>query len=91
MLDRSVGESLDTQGEFAYASTLKRGFLISQTVLAKITRPRLPRVLERERLFRLLDGCRDHPVIWVTGPAGAGKTTLIASYLDSRKFPCLWY
>ncbi|HWR58058.1 MAG TPA: tetratricopeptide repeat protein, partial [Thermodesulfovibrionales bacterium] len=30
-------------------------------------------------------------VIWVSGPAGSGKTTLVASYLDSRRLPCLWY
>ena len=26
-----------------------------------------------------------------TGPAGSGKTTTVASYLESRKLPCLWY
>lgn len=30
-------------------------------------------------------------VVWVAAPAGSGKTTLIAGYLDSRKLPCLWY
>jgi len=30
-------------------------------------------------------------VVWVTGPAGAGKTTLVASYLDTRNLPCIWY
>jgi len=59
--------------------------------LAKITRPRLPKVLARERLFQLLDYGRSHSVIWVTGPAGSGKTTFIASYLDARQLPCIWY
>ncbi len=62
-----------------------------QTTIAKITRPRLSRVFPRRRLFRLLDRSRGRPVIWVSGPAGSGKTTLVASYLDSRKLPCLWY
>jgi DNA-binding SARP family transcriptional activator len=29
--------------------------------------------------------------VWITGPPGAGKTTLIASYLESRKLASLWY
>ena len=31
------------------------------------------------------------PVIWVSGPPGSGKTTLVNSYLKARKIPCLWY
>jgi two-component SAPR family response regulator len=62
-----------------------------QPVIAKITRPRLSDVLQRPRMFRLLDRCRKAPVTWVSGPAGSGKTTLIANYLDVRKTPCLWY
>ncbi len=59
--------------------------------IAKITRPKVSGVYPRERLFKLLDaGCKS-PVTWVTGPAGSGKTTLVASYLDSRKLPCIWY
>ncbi|HTZ17309.1 MAG TPA: BTAD domain-containing putative transcriptional regulator [Dissulfurispiraceae bacterium] len=29
--------------------------------------------------------------VWISGPGGCGKTTLVADYLDSRKLPCLWY
>ncbi len=58
---------------------------------AKITRPVYAEVLNRERLFRLLDGKRNRPVIWITGPPGSGKTTLLNSYIDSRRLPCLWY
>ncbi len=43
------------------------------------------------RLFRLLDTGRDRAVVWISGPAGSGKTTLVASYLDARKLPCIWY
>lgn len=61
------------------------------TGLAKFSRPRLARVHPRERLFRRLDECLEETAVWVGGPAGAGKTALIASYLDARKLPALWY
>lgn len=30
-------------------------------------------------------------MVWVSAPAGSGKTTLVASYVKSRRLPCLWY
>jgi LuxR family maltose regulon positive regulatory protein len=59
--------------------------------IAKITRPTLPKVFTRERLLKLLDQARERSVIWITGPAGSGKTTLVASYIETRKLSCLWY
>lgn len=57
----------------------------------KITRPRARNIVQRRRLFRLLDKTRVKPITWVTAPAGSGKTTLVGSYLDARKLPCIWY
>jgi ATP/maltotriose-dependent transcriptional regulator MalT/DNA-binding SARP family transcriptional activator len=57
----------------------------------KISRPRLSTVFERERVFRLLNDARRHSVIWISAPAGAGKTTLVASYLESLHHHCVWY
>ncbi|HEU4949192.1 MAG TPA: hypothetical protein VFT11_00375, partial [Candidatus Deferrimicrobiaceae bacterium] len=59
--------------------------------VAKITRPVLTGCFPRKRLFRLLDNARKNPVLWVSAPAGSGKTTLISSYLEHKKRPCLWY
>jgi ATP/maltotriose-dependent transcriptional regulator MalT/two-component SAPR family response regulator len=60
--------------------------------LAKLTRPRLHRAVARERLFTLLDEAREHkPAICVVGPPGAGKTTLVASWLDARGIKGIWY
>jgi ATP/maltotriose-dependent transcriptional regulator MalT len=59
--------------------------------MGKITRPTLPEVFPRKRLFSLLDQMRTQPVIRVSGPARAGKTTLVSSYLEARRLPCLWY
>lgn len=42
-------------------------------------------IVARERLFSLLDQWRERPLIWIGGPPGAGKTVLVASYVQSRK------
>lgn len=57
----------------------------------KITRPRARNIVQRRRLFRVLDKTSVKPITWVAAPAGSGKTTLVGSYLDARKLPCLWY
>lgn len=59
--------------------------------IAKITRPRTRGVFPRERLYQRLDETRKYPVTWISAPAGAGKTTLVAGYLETKKIPCLWY
>lgn len=60
--------------------------------LAKLTPPRLYAVTRRERLFTLLkEHGRHHSLIWVAGPPGAGKTSLVASYLAESKQRTLWY
>ena len=45
----------------------------------------------RERLFARLERGRAQSLVWVTAPAGAGKTTLIESYLADRGATGLWY
>jgi LuxR family transcriptional regulator, maltose regulon positive regulatory protein len=59
--------------------------------LAKITHPLVRGVLLRKRLFTALGRARKKPTICTCGPAGSGKTTLVASYLDTRKLPSLWH
>ena len=59
--------------------------------ITKITHPKTSGVFPRKRLFQVLDECRESPVIWVTAPAGSGKTTLVASYLSDRKLHSIWY
>jgi DNA-binding SARP family transcriptional activator len=39
----------------------------------------------------MLDRSRRGPLTWVTGPPGAGKTTLVADYLGHRRLRHLWY
>jgi LuxR family maltose regulon positive regulatory protein len=64
----------------------------TRPLLAKLTRPRLHGAVPRDRLFDRLDDARgERPALCVVGPPGAGKTTLVASWLDSRRVPGIWY
>jgi len=57
----------------------------------KLSIPGLKAVFPRERLFNRIDSLRNGSAIWITGAPGAGKTTLVASYVAERRLPCLWY
>ena len=59
--------------------------------LAKTMRPGLLAVVQRERLFGRIDQGAERGGIWVAGPPGAGKTTLVSSYLEHRRLNHLWY
>ena len=58
---------------------------------AKITRPQPARALVRTRLYQRLNDARPYPVVWIGGPPGAGKTTLVSSYLESQGSTGIWY
>ena len=59
--------------------------------LAKLTRPKLYDALPRPRLFAALDEAAKRPIVWLSGAPGAGKTTLVASWLEARRRRHLWY
>jgi LuxR family maltose regulon positive regulatory protein len=58
---------------------------------AKISVPRFNGILQRPRLFKLLDEMSGTNGIWVSGPPGAGKTSLVGSYLEASGNSVLWY
>lgn len=60
-------------------------------LLTKIAPPHVEKVLLRKQLFRKLDRLRRRPVIWISAPAGTGKTTLATTYINTRKLPFLWF
>ncbi|HVO47633.1 MAG TPA: BTAD domain-containing putative transcriptional regulator [Steroidobacteraceae bacterium] len=64
---------------------------MAAAALAKLSRPKLYSAIPRARLFQRLDQAREHAAIWVCGPPGAGKTTLVASYVSERDIPSIWY
>ena len=59
--------------------------------LAKFSRPHLPDLVSRNRLHMLLDKGSENSVVWVTGPPGAGKTTLVAQYIETFTKDSIWY
>ena len=59
--------------------------------VAKISRPTIVDVVHRKRLLELLKEKSQERIVWLAAPAGSGKTTLVADYLDNQNSPCLWY
>jgi LuxR family transcriptional regulator, maltose regulon positive regulatory protein len=43
------------------------------------------------RLFEELDRADSAPVVWLAGPPGCGKTTLIVDYTTTRRLDSIWY
>jgi DNA-binding SARP family transcriptional activator len=57
---------------------------------AKLSPPRLQRIVRRERVIELLDRALG-TAVWIAAPAGYGKTTAAADYLEARKCRSVWY
>jgi LuxR family transcriptional regulator, maltose regulon positive regulatory protein len=58
---------------------------------AKLSRPRLHTIFPRKRIFDAIAAGSGHHGIWISGPAGSGKTTAVNGYLEYEKLPRLWY
>lgn len=59
---------------------------------AKLERRRAGNVIARPRLFEQLDRASGCVLTWVEGPAGAGKSTLVSSYVErQRGRKSIWY
>lgn len=58
----------------------------------KLSAPHLHALLQRPRLFAVLDTLRaTGQATWIFAPPGAGKTSLVTSYLEQRATPAIWY
>ena len=59
--------------------------------LPKFEPPQIVGLYPRVRLFAQLDNLSNKRVLWVSAPAGSGKTSLIASYLNEKNKNIIWY
>ena len=64
---------------------------MTRPLISKIAPPELPAVVRRQALFEVLDRKAHYSATWISGAAGAGKTTLVASFLARQKLPFVWY
>ncbi len=59
---------------------------------AKVAAPTCRQLVPRPHLYdRLHDFRETTQAVWISAPAGSGKTSLIASYLQNIESPSLWY
>ncbi len=60
--------------------------------VGKLTAPDASGLLRREALCRRLDDALGSgKLAWIAGPAGTGKTSLLASWVAARRLPAIWY
>lgn len=58
---------------------------------AKLNPPKLIDIYTRENLISQLELSMHKPLVWISGPAGSGKTTLVADYIAQKELPVIWY
>ena len=60
--------------------------------LAKLTRPQLHGAVARERLYAILDDAKTRSTgVYISGPPGSGKSTVVSTWLQARRILGIWY
>lgn len=58
--------------------------------VSKFTPPRLPGIVYRSRLLKLIEQNKDKKLLLILGQAAQGKSTLAASYVHNLEIPSAW-
>ncbi|MFW5451794.1 MAG: BTAD domain-containing putative transcriptional regulator [Methylophagaceae bacterium] len=61
------------------------------THAAKISQPKLSGIFPRTHLFNQLNAHQQQLAVWLSGPPGSGKTSLVSSYFDTQDTKMVWY
>lgn len=59
--------------------------------VAKLVSPRTSQIVRRRRVLGALDRALRAGACWIAAPAGYGKTTALADYLEKKSTPRIWY
>jgi ATP/maltotriose-dependent transcriptional regulator MalT/DNA-binding SARP family transcriptional activator len=86
MVTRRQRATSPTAQRLAHSSAPAR-----QPLPAKLARPSASGLVLRQRLFARLDEALQRRVVWISGPGGAGKTSLVSTYIATRGIDCVWY
>lgn len=63
----------------------------TQQMLNKITIPQSQQLIQRPHLYERLKQSGAVSSVWICGPAGSGKTSLMSSFLSADSRPGIWY
>jgi len=61
------------------------------TYAAKISQPKISGIFPRTHLFNQLNAHQQQLAVWLSGPPGSGKTSLVSSYFDTQDTKMVWY
>ena len=64
---------------------------VEKSVKAKISPPTVAYDYYCTELLDLLDELRSRQLVIISGPPGIGKSTLVATYIETRNLPSIWY
>lgn len=64
---------------------------VQQLIRTKLLPPKLPPIVERQKLVEELENARHAKLITIVAGAGYGKSTLAAEFLMSHGAPAVWY
>ena len=64
---------------------------MNQASAAKLIAPHTDRIVRRTRVLAALDDALQAGCCWVAAPAGYGKSTALADYLERQQAPHIWY